>query len=367
MATRKQLRQAIDAHLRLIHGSPTATRTATGGSTSTLVDTARSEADDYWNNAWLFISDTSDGAAPIGEEALVTDFVAATDTLSFEPAMTAAVGAGDTYELRRYFSAAGIHEAINAAIAETQAFFPPITTDETTVVQTDIYEYTLSSTIDDILRVDLLEHDVKVRGTATAGGASTLTDSDKSWTTNEWASYEVSIYDGTGAGQYRTIQSNTATALTVSAAWTTEPDETSKYLIKDVSETPDIARLSQVRYTDNVLSIAETLEDGQRLRVTYSPLVTEMDDDADETAIPKVLLVDMALYRLLSLAPVVLPGDDAARKAQAVARECWQRAEQYLRRHGGRKATRSWWNRGSTRRATWWGSSSPTIGTREEL
>lgn len=367
MATRKQLRQAIDAILRTVHGSPTATRTATGGSTSTLIDTARVEADDYWNNAWLYIADTTDDGAPIGQEALVTDFVAATDTLTFEPAMTAAVGSGDTYELRRYYTAASIHEAINAAIAETQAFFPPITTDETTVVQSDIYEYTLSSAIDDILRVDLMEHDVKARGTASAGGAATLTDADKSWTVNEWAGYEVAIYDGTGAGQYRTVQSNTATVLTVSVAWTTEPDDTSKYVIKDTTDSPTLYRLSQVRYVDNVLLIDHAMEEGQRLRVTYSPLVTEMDSDADETAIPKVLLVDMALYRLLSLTPVTLPSEDVKRFARQAGQECWQRAETYIRRHGGRKATRSWWNRGSGTRSTWWGSPSPTIGTREEL
>lgn len=366
MATRKQLRQAIDVQLRLLHGSATATRTATGGSTTTLVDTARGEADDFWSNSWLFISDTTDDAAPKGEEALVTDFSAATDTLTFTPAMTAAVGSGDTYELRRYFTAAMIHEAINGAIQETQIFFPPITTDETTVVKTDIYEYSLSTTIDDIVRIDLLEHDIDDRGTATAGAASTLTDGNKAWTTNEWAGYEVAVYDGTGAGQYRTISSNTATALTVSEAWDTNPDSTSKYVIKDVSTSPNLSRLAMVRYVNNVLYLNQGLEEGQRLRVTYIPLVSDMDDDADTTAIPQTLLVDRALYRLLNLAPSVLPTDDMARRAQAVARECWQRSEEFIRRQGGRRTTRSFWNRGPKTRWTWWQGSSVSIGTRKE-
>jgi len=69
-------------------------------------------------------------------------------------------------------------------------------------------------------------------GTATAGAATTLTNSAKSWTVNQWTNYQVRIVSGTGAGQIRTIASNTATALTVSAAWTTNPDATSAYSIE---------------------------------------------------------------------------------------------------------------------------------------
>lgn len=69
-------------------------------------------------------------------------------------------------------------------------------------------------------------------GTASAGGASTLTNSAKNWTTNQWTNYQVRIVSGTGAGQIRTIASNTATVLTTSTAWTTQPDATSVYSIE---------------------------------------------------------------------------------------------------------------------------------------
>lgn len=69
-------------------------------------------------------------------------------------------------------------------------------------------------------------------GTATAGGASTLTNSAKGWTVNQFANHQVRITGGTGAGQVRTIASNTSTALTTSAAWTTNPDNTSQYVIE---------------------------------------------------------------------------------------------------------------------------------------
>lgn len=69
-------------------------------------------------------------------------------------------------------------------------------------------------------------------GTATAGGASTLTNSSKNWTVNSWTNYQIRIVSGTGAGQIRTIASNTATVITVSANWATNPDNTSVYSIE---------------------------------------------------------------------------------------------------------------------------------------
>lgn len=73
-------------------------------------------------------------------------------------------------------------------------------------------------------------------GTATSGGASTLTDSGKAWGTNQFYNYEVRITDGTGIGQYRTITSNTSTAITVSSAWSVQPDATSEYEIQANSD-----------------------------------------------------------------------------------------------------------------------------------
>lgn len=70
-------------------------------------------------------------------------------------------------------------------------------------------------------------------GTATAGTASTISNSGKNWAVNQWANaYQVRITAGTGAGQRRTIASNTATQITVSANWTITPDATSVYAIE---------------------------------------------------------------------------------------------------------------------------------------
>lgn len=66
-------------------------------------------------------------------------------------------------------------------------------------------------------------------GSATSGGASTLTDSTKAWTVNAFAGYSVEILSGTGAGQWRRVLSNTATQLTISPAWTVQPIAASVY------------------------------------------------------------------------------------------------------------------------------------------
>jgi hypothetical protein len=68
-------------------------------------------------------------------------------------------------------------------------------------------------------------------GTATSGTTTTLVNSAKTWTTNQWTNSQVRIVSGTGAGQIRTISSNTGTTLTV-PTWTTTPDATSVYSIE---------------------------------------------------------------------------------------------------------------------------------------
>lgn len=69
-------------------------------------------------------------------------------------------------------------------------------------------------------------------GTASAGGTSSLTNAAKTWATNQWANFQIRIASGTGAGQIRTIASNTATVITTSTAWAVTPDATSVYFVE---------------------------------------------------------------------------------------------------------------------------------------
>lgn len=62
--------------------------------------------------------------------------------------------------------------------------------------------------------------------------STTLNNTAKTWTVNQWCNFQVRITTGTGKGQIRTISTNTSTALTVSTAWTATPDATSVYAIE---------------------------------------------------------------------------------------------------------------------------------------
>ena len=69
-------------------------------------------------------------------------------------------------------------------------------------------------------------------GTVTSATGNTLTNSTKTWTTNQWANYQIRITAGTGIGQVRTISSNTGTQITVSSNWPVVPDTSSTYVIE---------------------------------------------------------------------------------------------------------------------------------------
>ena len=69
-------------------------------------------------------------------------------------------------------------------------------------------------------------------GSISSATAGTLTDSSKSWASDDWWFQEVYITSGTGAGQRKIIKKgNTATELQVAPDWDTTPDATSKYII----------------------------------------------------------------------------------------------------------------------------------------
>ena len=72
--------------------------TADSGSTTTIVDATLTQSTAYWAGVTVTIVTTTDGEAPQGESKTVTTWDLPTNTLTF-PAMTAAVEADDTYSL----------------------------------------------------------------------------------------------------------------------------------------------------------------------------------------------------------------------------------------------------------------------------
>jgi hypothetical protein len=66
-------------------------------------------------------------------------------------------------------------------------------------------------------------------GTATSGAAKSITDTGAAFGTLN--GFFVKLTGGTGSGQVKHIDSNTATALTVDSNWITNPDATSTYVV----------------------------------------------------------------------------------------------------------------------------------------
>jgi hypothetical protein len=107
-----------------------------------------------------------------------------------------------------------------------------------------------------------------LRGTATSATSTTLTDSLAAFYTtgDKLIGVPVYIVSGTGAGQWRIISSNTATQLTVSAAWTTTPDATSVYRVGAIE------LQLRSKWFDLVAGKSKTFK---KLRVYFQPDTTD--------------------------------------------------------------------------------------------
>jgi len=153
--TLEQLRADLGRAVGKFH-----TGTATGGSTSTIVDTKAKVAfpeDDALNGALAYIRTDAGGAgaAPEGQSLPISDFVYSTGTMTLNGTLTAAVAAGDTYEVYRTpLALAQWDQAINLAI---QAAWPEIWKPENVdVTATADDEFALSGAspdVQDIVRV----------------------------------------------------------------------------------------------------------------------------------------------------------------------------------------------------------------------
>jgi hypothetical protein len=79
------------------------TGTATGGATDSLIDTTLLKsslypAEDY-EGAWVRISETGDGAAPMGEIRQIKEFIPEEGTIKVTPFFSVAPDSGDTYQI----------------------------------------------------------------------------------------------------------------------------------------------------------------------------------------------------------------------------------------------------------------------------
>ena len=202
------------------------TYTATGGSTTTVtVSAATHNINGFARGAVIeFLSGT---AGNIGTRTTITEILTnagqGTITLTLADPVTS-VANNDTFRLNtgRFFVmssgtlASGSFKYFDVGTLAwvTLAFATGGTTNAT----------------DARLIVPYTRVDIFATGTATSGSATTLVNSAKTWTTNQWANYQVRITAGTGKGQVRVITSNTGDTLTFATGATI--DATSVYAIE---------------------------------------------------------------------------------------------------------------------------------------
>lgn len=302
-------RSALEDRIELqLDGQTAVVDTATGGTTTTVVDSGRPSSGEDFKHWWLSIDTDAGGAgaAPEGEERAVSAYDASTGTFTVPIAFTAAPASGDTYSVRRLVSKTFIDEVINQAIDEGQKMFVDVQVDETTRTQEDTVEYSLPTGTKHAYQIWLGIRDTLDNGTADSSTSTTLTDNSQSWDTNEYANQEVVIYDGTGAGQYRTISSNTTTALTVSTAWTTNPSTDSKYYIKDVSDDPKWQQITCARIdiAASEVQFPSELTNGEVLRIVYHKEYSALSSDSATTDMPATFI----FYKALALIYAHLTG-----------------------------------------------------------
>lgn len=120
---------------------------ATGGSETTIVDTNRAEADDYWVNGTAWLVSTTDGLKPIWEMSRISAWDVDNWTATLETTLTAAVAALDRYALckKRYPLNNVLIPSVNNALAEMGLV--PHEDTSSHVTEANETEYTLASAI----------------------------------------------------------------------------------------------------------------------------------------------------------------------------------------------------------------------------
>lgn len=289
--TLAQLRRDICTELQMPffrrYGGPLAADGAT--TTTQLVDADLTQGDDFWAGQWFYHIDTQ-------AAAYINTFLANTDAALLEKAITG-LNSGDAYEIHAIWNAYDIHRAINRAIEMDGKAFPETSTDQTMVLGEDQLAYSLAGLAKKVwipAKIWLERATSVTRGQATAGGASSITDSAVDFTgvTN---AFLVSIYHGTGKGQVRNVASLTGIhQINTSVAWTTVPDATSKYAVWNPSkEVYDWFQVRAARWDSkefpDILYLKSRYPSlyGMRIRIEYMVHPTAIALEADTTIVPK--------------------------------------------------------------------------------
>lgn len=222
--------------------------TADSGSTTTLVDSALTQANDnYWSGHLLVM--TSGNLA--GQARIITGFVAATDTLTVTPAFTVAVATQD-YEIwpigqvdveswRNVQPNVLINQRVDSRVGAFGAGVITAPVFGTNAIDETVFSQLAADKIWDALRSASLvpgsfgeSLQVIRSGTAQAGAGGTITlDGSASAIDNFYNAMLLQIVAGTGVGQARFISAyvGSTKVASVQGNWLTAPDATSVFVI----------------------------------------------------------------------------------------------------------------------------------------
>lgn len=185
-----------------------------GGSTTTMVDAARTEADDYWNGAYIYFT----SGAVAGQSFRVTDFVASSDTFTFSPAAAATIGSGINYVILNI-----VNDGDGATVLEIATGVRDELSTELGVINTITAEFAalptaseINAEVVDALNVDTYAEPGQASPGANVSLATKINYLYKAWRNKKTQSAtEFDLYadDGTTVDQKSTV-SDSGTVMT---------------------------------------------------------------------------------------------------------------------------------------------------------
>lgn len=159
-STQLQLTHVLQTLYRRLGGKTTL---ATGGSTTTIIDTkladelAESNEDDVFNGGTAIVIEDAGGtnAAPEGEFSRITDYDAGATTVTFSPALTTAIASGDRVVIAPPdFPLYDVIEVVNDAL-KNLGDIPLINTSLTTVAAQSEYTIPIALKGRELLNVEI--------------------------------------------------------------------------------------------------------------------------------------------------------------------------------------------------------------------
>ena len=325
-STRLALRRAIgrtarmDFYLRYPSGSLNFDANESGDTSRVTSTTAfycdkLPQWDKSWDNAYIYVTSTDSNID--GFERRIHAFRQPGVMYLEWPSDTDEVpSSDDSFELLDIWPPSQVHDAINDSIRDAWRAYPDVVEDESLVIEEDKREYDISGLSDVPYRI--LQIYVERSVSNIDGQMTTVTDSDDfgdssmdlsalTASTTSIGDWRAGIYTGTGAGQLFTLSaaSTTTQLFTVATPSTATPDTTSKFTLWNQAEQGTNwyrilpAKFDTVEHPSKmyVQGDLETSK-GMRMRLIYLAQPATLDDDTDETTVPRYFIVNKSLAHL---------------------------------------------------------------------